>query len=213
MRCQRSSPPKVALWLLRRAYPRNLQESLAGDLVERFCEGQTRSWLWKQVLIALAQSLLGSTRRRWPLFCYASAGTIAMGFSPRLHVLPASLHWDDLAWPWSLLVFELTSPVIAALASLSVLAIGLIITRSFRWASLVRTWVINVSLIGITHFLPDIFPALLRSIPGDPYHKILIVPRAVWILTVALTFFVAGWTGSPIETRAGTADPAGAETP
>lgn len=48
-----TNPPESAIWFLRHACPGD-NEALAGDLIERFREGQTRGWFWKQVLIAFA---------------------------------------------------------------------------------------------------------------------------------------------------------------
>jgi hypothetical protein len=207
MTSKESRPPGLALWLLRHACPGESKEALAGDLVERFREGQTRSWFWRQVLIASTIGVLSSIRRRWPLFCYAFAGTAAMVFSSYIQPLgPASVHswqdWSDLPWPWSQLVFELSSPAIVALASLSFLAAGLVIARSFRWASLLRTWIINLALIAIGHYSIDLFPWLLRSIPGDPNHMVLIVPGAVQLLLIASAFLVAAWLGCPLVKHA-----------
>jgi hypothetical protein len=202
MTSKKSSPPGLALWLLRHTYPGNHKEALAGDLVERFREGQTRGWFWRQVFIASAVSVLGSIRRRLPLLCYAIAGTFMVGFSyaQPLSQFPVSLHWSDLPWPWSQLVFELGSPAIVASTSLSILAIGLVLARSFRFAYLLRTWIINLTLIAIDHYSVDL-PRLLRSIPGDPYHKALIVPEVVQVLLLFSTFIVAAWLGCPMEER------------
>jgi hypothetical protein len=148
------------------------------------------------------------------LFCYAIAGTIAMGrFSyayPLRHVA-ASLHWSDLPWPWSQLVFELSGPAIAASTSLAILAAGLVIARSFRWASLLRTWIINLTLIAIGHYSIDAFPWLLRPVPGDPYHKILIVPGAVQLLLLVSAFLVAAWLGCPMAEHVDTSEERTAE--
>jgi len=196
---KKSSPPSLALWLLRHTCRSEYKEALTGDLVERFREGQTRGWFWRQVLIVSTVSALGSIRFRWPLFCYAIAGTIAMGFSSYLNPLSTPLHCSALPWPWSELVFELIGPAIVASTSVSILAIGLVIARSFRWAYLVRTWIISLLLIAIGHFSVDMFPGLLRSIPGDPYHKSLIVPFSAQIL---LAFLIAGWLGCPMAAHA-----------
>jgi len=199
------SPPGLALWLLRHAYQGDHKEALAGDLVERFCAGETRAWLWRQVFLACVVSALGSVRRRWPLFCYAIAGTVAVGFDypfySYLDPLRASLHWSDLPWPLSQFVLELGIPALVSFLTLFVLAIGLMIAGSFRWSSLLRTWMANLILIAIDYFLADLFPSLLLSIPGDPYHKVLIIPPTVQILLLALTFLVAGWLGCPILAR------------
>lgn len=197
----KSNPPRLALWLLRHRSPDDHDEALTGDLVERFREGQSRSWLWRQVFFACAYSVFGAIRLRWSFFCYAIAGTAAMNtFSPHhsLGLVSEWLHWSDLPWPWSQLIFELSSPAIVALASLSILAIGLRIAHSLHWLYLLRTWIASFVLIAISQYSIDMFPWLLRSIPGDPYHKVLIVPQVVQVLFLASTFLVAAWLGCPI---------------
>ena len=210
---KKPGPPGLALWLFRHACSAQYKEALAGDLVERFREGQTRSWFWRQVLIACTVGALRSIRPRWPLFCYAIAGTVAMGFSwnSPLRRVPASVHWSDLPWPWSQLVFEISSPAIAALTSLTVLTAGLVVVGSFRWASLVRTGIINLLLIAMGHFSLDACPWLLRPIPGDSYHKALIVPGAVLPLLVFFAFLVAAWLGCPMAARDGDSEGPAAE--
>ena len=51
MSSEKSNPPKQAIWFLRHGCPGD-NEALEGDLIERFREGQTRGWFWRQVLIA-----------------------------------------------------------------------------------------------------------------------------------------------------------------
>jgi hypothetical protein len=145
-------------------------------------------------------STLISIRRRWPLVCYAIAGAIAMGFSPYPFIpVSALLHWSDLPWPLSQMVFELSGPAIVTLASVSVLGIGLATANSFHWTSLLRTWIINFALIAFGHYSLDMFPWLLRSVPGDPYSKVLIVPGAVQVMLLFSAFLVAAWLGCPME--------------
>ena len=50
---RRSNPPKCAIRFLQNVCPGD-NEALTGDLIERFREGQTRAWFWKQVLIAFS---------------------------------------------------------------------------------------------------------------------------------------------------------------
>ena len=85
MSCGESNPPRSAVWLLRHACPGNHNEALTGDLVEKFREGRSHGWFWKQVLIAIAVGVLGEVRRHWPHFSYAIAGT-AMRLSERCAV-------------------------------------------------------------------------------------------------------------------------------
>ena len=121
---KKSNPPRLAIWWLRHACPGSDNDALTGDLVERFREGQTRGWFWRQVLIASAVGVLGEIRRHWPHFCYAIAGVMTFLFwdAHALRHLPGWLHWGDLPWPLSQLVFELSRPALLAVAALSVLA-------------------------------------------------------------------------------------------
>ncbi len=163
---KKSNPPRLALWWLEHGCPGPRNEALTGDLIERLREGQTRGWFWRQVFIAFVVSVLCETRRHWPHFCYAIAGT-AMTWCLRdarvLRPVPGWLHWNDLAWPWSQLAFELSRPALLALAALSVLAVGLLIQRSFRVIFLLRTAVISLALITLCHFSTDFLPWLGRS--------------------------------------------------
>jgi len=161
-----------------------------GDLIERFLEGQTRGWFWKQVLIAFAVGVLAEIRLHWPHFCYAIAGGIVTSLissDPLVKRLPDWLHWSALPWPWDQLVFELSRPVLGALAAaLSVLAAGLIIDRSFHWVSLVRTGAINLALITLGRYLVSLSPWLLRS-----DHKFRGVALVLWFSM----FLIAAWLG------------------
>jgi hypothetical protein len=187
------------LWWLQHGCPGPRNEALTGDLIERLREGQTRGWFWRQVFLAYVVSVLGETRRHWPHFCYAIAGT-GMAWCFRdgrvLRSVPDWLHWNDLAWPWSQLTLEMSRPALLALAALAILAVGLIIQRSFCWISLLRTAVINLALITLGHFSTDFLPWLLRPVPGHSHHRFLIVPGSVQILLFFSTFLVASWLGT-----------------
>jgi hypothetical protein len=196
MRGKKSDPPKLAIWWLRHACPGSDDDALTGDLIERFREGQTRRWFWTQVLIAFAVGVLGETRRHWPYFCYAIAGT-AMPAILWKSVVGARLrlHWWTLPWPWSQLVFELSPTAILALAALPALVAGLVINREFRWNSLLRTAVINLALITLGNYSLDFLPWLLRPVPGDPHHMFLIFSKVVVGVLFFATFLIAAWQG------------------
>ena len=55
--------------------------------------------------------------------------------------------------------------------STTILGSGLAIERSFRWISLLRTVVINLALITLSHYSIDFFPWVLRPVP-DGQHRI-----------------------------------------
>jgi hypothetical protein len=181
---KKSDPPSLASWLLRFARPRSDNDALTGDLIERFREGQTRGWFWRQVLIAFAVRVLGEVRRHWPHFCYAMAGTAMPAFLlETLKRVPFVFRWWSLPWPWSQLVFELSAPALAALGAFPALGAGLVINGTFRWASLFRTGVINLALMILGKFLFDAFlPLLSRPVPGNPHLKAVVVPGVCQIL-------------------------------
>jgi hypothetical protein len=177
---EKSNPPRRAIWFLQNACPGE-NEALTGDLIERFCEGQTRGWFWRQVLIAFALGILSEIRRHWPHFCYAIAGAAMPAFLWKA-VRGAGfwLHWWTLPWPWSQFVLELSPTALLAWAALPVLAAGLAVNRAFRWVSLLRTGVINLALITLGHYLHDVFPWLRGELQ---------------VLLFFSTFLVAAWLG------------------
>lgn len=199
MTVRKSTPPRLALWWLIHICRSKHNEALAGDLVERFYEGAARGWFWRQVLIASFTVALSAVRHRWAFFCYSAAGTLAIFLLQTSGPNPISswLHWNDLPWPFSQIAFELSTQLIVSLAVLVVLASGLAVEHSFRWAFLLRTWIINLAMITLGHFSIDAVPGLWKPVPGDPFHKMLIIPAPVQILLLAATFLIAAWVGCP----------------
>jgi len=225
---KKSDPPRLAIWLLRHACPGSDNNALTGDLIERFHEGQSVGWLWRQVLSAFVVGVVCEIQRHWPSFFYAIAGT-AMPmilcwkttantagphpFGSWMH-LAFWLHWWSLPWPLSQLVFDWSPAALFTLEALPALAVALVIDRSFRWISLLRTGVITLALIAVDYYLFTLlYPWLTRPVPGDPYRRVLILPSVVGILLWAfITFLASGWlgcrpsrhttpTGEPVEDR------------
>jgi hypothetical protein len=56
-------PPRFALWIVERYGSSYNSESLAGDLIEQFHQGESRWWLWKQVVIAILITRVGRIRQ------------------------------------------------------------------------------------------------------------------------------------------------------
>ncbi|MBB5060664.1 hypothetical protein HDF16_005400 [Granulicella aggregans] len=198
---KRSNPPSFALWLLRHTASDDWNEALTGDLIETFRDRQSRWWFWGQVLFASTLGALETIRRRWYFFCYAITGAVTPYIFEYSNVLvrvwPFSSHWSDLPWPLSQFVLEMGLPAIAASMSLLVLSVGLLIEGSFRWAYLLRTFIITLILISAVHFSIDLFPWLLRPIPGDQHRKSLIVPGIFVVLLLGSTYLLAAWLGCP----------------
>ena len=177
-----SNPPKGALWFLQNVCPGD-NEALTGDLIEKFREGQTRGWFWRQAGVACAVCVLGEIRGHWPHLCYAITGTAAPMFLwTTVQSAGLWLHWWIMPWPWSQLILDLSPTVLLALAVLPILAAGLLINGTFRWSSLFRTGVINLALITFGHYLSDVFQGLR--------HKIL---PELQVLIFFSTFLIAAW--------------------
>lgn len=148
-------PPQPAIWLLRRATWMSDTEALTGDLVERFHdERRSRSWFWRQTLVAMGAGLAAAARRRWPELIYALAATvlpIALGGS--VHAARSILPWWALPFPFSMLVFDLTTPTILALAAIPLLGTGLQIAGRFGWTSLLRTALIGLPFLAVRYYV------------------------------------------------------------
>ena len=147
-------PPKLGIWLLERLTHSANKEAITGDLIQKFTEGQSEIWFWKQVVHAVAARTANELRHHWPAICYSVA---APAIAPLLWgVFTATrerIPWQDLPWPWSQLIFELTPAVLLPIAALPVLAVALAISRAFRWVSLFKTLMFSFVLSTAAHFL------------------------------------------------------------
>jgi hypothetical protein len=98
-----SNPPRLAIWLLQHLCSGD-SEPLTGDLIERFREGQTRGWFWRQVLAAVALSMSKEIRHHWLLgiravivgkssvfLSFLLIGRTVLRWSPRFDIV--SIDW------------------------------------------------------------------------------------------------------------------------
>lgn len=213
---KKSDPPRLAIWLLGHACPGRDSNALAGDLIERFHEGQSVGWLWRQVLSALVVGVVCEFQRQWPSFFYAVVGTaLPMIFWKTIpYQLGSWLRWWSLPWPLSQIVFEWSPVALFALEALPALAVARVIDRSFRWISLLRTGVVTLGLFVANFYLfVLLYPRLTRPVPGDPFGRVPIhLPIVGMLLWAFITFLASGWpgcrpsrhtspTGKPAEAR------------
>jgi hypothetical protein len=57
-----TQPPRIAAWLLKRFASGPKRESLIGDLLERYRNGRSRAWFWRQVLSATMTAVVTDIR-------------------------------------------------------------------------------------------------------------------------------------------------------
>jgi hypothetical protein len=62
-----SQPPRLASWLLHHLASSPQRESLAGDLIERYHQGQSATWYWRQVLAAILAGVIRDIREGTPM--------------------------------------------------------------------------------------------------------------------------------------------------
>jgi hypothetical protein len=185
MKKNENDPPKLAIWLLKHACPGD-QEALTGDLVERFCEGRSPGWVWKQVLVATAIAMLTEIRRHGPQITYALAGSAMMLAAPANACLRAQAfaHWWILPFPLSMLVWFLSPAALLAAAALPVLVVSQLLNGVCRWRVLFRTWLFSLMLITILPFLVFLPSFNQQSVkwPAAPF-------------TVFYTLLISAWLG------------------
>jgi hypothetical protein len=50
-----SHPPRIAAWILNRFSPGRDTDAIAGDLIEQYRQGRSRSWYWREVTVAVVR--------------------------------------------------------------------------------------------------------------------------------------------------------------
>ena len=72
----RSIPPRLSTWLLRRFATDHLRESMMGDLIEQYAEGRSAMWYRRQVLTTIAVGVWADLREHK----LQAAGAIVLWF-------------------------------------------------------------------------------------------------------------------------------------
>jgi hypothetical protein len=135
----------LAVWLLWRLYRKRNREAIAGDLIERFREGRSKGWFWRQVLVAILVGASSQLRMLWTEICLAVAGTALIWIFPWWQVFPGealttSTNWGiRLAW---LIGIE----IVTALIVLPLFAVLFRVRRTFSWANLLRVFCVSTVL-------------------------------------------------------------------
>jgi len=150
-------PPRLAAWLLRRLCSKSYGESLGGDLLERFQEGQSNAWFQRQVAVAIVLSAWDEVRPRPFHLAFAAAGTVVIMLSgspiiDRLGINLAFVWLIRFRWPWSTVLdiglgaswhAALMLPVVAAF-----IFFGRRSARRFTWVGALQTVLITIPMFA-----------------------------------------------------------------
>jgi len=171
MNSELSQPPALAIWLLRNLCARNNREALTGDLLERFGEGQSGWWFWRQVLIAIMAGAITELRDHWPQIAFSISGNTLLWFwwgktmrSPAIEGL--WVRGIALPWPLSSAYDFGFQAVFAALMVQPLLIALLLLNRAFSWLSIFRTLLVSIALFAVLQ------PLLWATITPKPMTRV-----------------------------------------
>lgn len=174
MNTERSHPSALAVWLLRRLYPKRNREAITGDLLERFREGRSDGWFWRQVLVAILVGASSQLRLRETEICLAAAGTVLIWRVPWGWIFPIAAMTTSMSWgarlEW-LIVMEL----VTALMVLPLFAVLFRLWRTFGWASLLRVFFISAML-----FTAGDLPIICWNVS----HPFITRSEATWVVAL-----------------------------
>jgi hypothetical protein len=94
-------PPKLATWLLSCLGCSADNDAVLGDIAERYLEGKSAYWYWKQILIAIAVGAVSDVRdHRMLVIRAAIAGMlVSAGIEASVtHYLPLVPYWIPVDW-------------------------------------------------------------------------------------------------------------------
>ncbi len=173
--------PALAVWLLRRLYPKRSREGITGDLLEKLHEGRSERWFWRQVLVAILVGTSDQLRHRWAETCVAATGTASIWFIPWGLIFPTAAMSTSMNWgarlPW-LLAIE----IMTALMVLPFFGVLLHRSRSLRWANLLRVFFLCALLFGAG----DLF-----TLCWCAWHPVMGATQASWTLALQVGWIFA----------------------
>jgi hypothetical protein len=178
MNNERSHPSALAVWFLRRLCPKRNREAITGDLLERFREGHSDGWFWRQVLVAILVGASSQMRARCTEICFAAAGTASIWCLPWVRIFPIAAMITSMNWgarlQW-LIVIE----TITALMVLPLFAALFRLRRTFGWANLLRAFFICAML-----FTAGDLPTIWWNVS----HPVITRSQATWAIPMMM-----GW--------------------
>lgn len=180
----RSHPPAAAVWFLRRLCPKRNREANTGDLLERFCEGHSDGWFWRQVLVAIVIGASSELRLRWTEICLAAAGLALIWCIPWGLIFPISAMTTSMDWP-ARLQWLVVIEIVTALAVLPLFAVLFRIWMTFRWANLLGVFFIRAMLLTVGD-LPIIWWSVSHPVISGSQGALVVALQLVWIFATLL---------------------------
>jgi hypothetical protein len=178
MNTEQPHPPALAVWFLRRLCPKRHREVITGDLLERFREGHSDGWFWRQVLVAILVGASSGLRLHWTEIGLAVAGTALTWCIPWRAIFPiegmiTSMNWGArLQW---LVLIE----IVTALMVLPLFVVLFRVRRTFGWVNLLRVF-FTCAMLFTAGDLPTIWWNL--------HHPVISPSQAAWAIPV-----MVGW--------------------
>ena len=180
MNTDRSNPPRLAVELLRYLCPSRNREAITGDLLERFAEGRSDGWFWRQVLVAV---LVGAASQFKLLteICFAAAGTALIWCVPWGQIFPIDAMGSDLMNWRERFLWLSAIEITTALMVLPLFAVLSRLRGVFSGTNLLRVFFIS----GILFALGD-----LPAIWWDVRHPIS-RSQATWVVPIMVAWIFA----------------------
>lgn len=188
MNIEKPHPPALAVWLLRRLYPQRHREALIGDLVERFREGHSGSWFWRQVIVAIVVGSPSQLTRRWAEISLAAGGTGLIWCVPWAGLFPIAevTTWTDWGTQaqW-LAVIE----IVTALLVMPLFAGLLRLSQALGWRNLLKVSVTSTALFAAGDLL-TIWWCMSHPTMSRSHASWIVILQLAWIFVTL--FFSAG---------------------
>jgi hypothetical protein len=194
---ERSHPPALATWLLRRLCPKQNRDTITGDLFERFGEGRSDAWFWRQVLVAILVGFSRQLRVHWSQICFAAAGTGVLWWS-LIRRGPTLGH----LWVWNVglpffrpAIFDVS--LVRALVVIPLLYMYLLLSDALGRGSMLRAFLTGLSLFAVGDMISG---WLFKNYSGAAVSHALVVVafRESWTF---FTLLISARVSCPLPSR------------
>ena len=181
------NPPRLATWLLQRWGSGPQRDSLVGDLIERYQQGRSPAWYWRQVLRALIVGMLYEMgEHKWLAVRALAVGWFAIALTDRARwdivyvALKVPIGTPLEVAPWFGLYFNLTLLGSACLSGWLVarihrpyaISMAAVFATSFALYSVAGILTVTVAMIHAS------FPPLwiISNLPSELFAGAFVIP-------------------------------------